>query len=138
MHVMALSIAVIVFSKHEDWRDVSKFSFPMLCFNLQEPLLFGMPVVLNAVFLLPFVLAPMANALIGWIAISWDIVPIFKYAIPMGMPPFFSGMMSTGSVMGGILQLVWLITDIFIYAPFVIVSNMAEPEELVPKEDEDQ
>lgn len=138
LHVMALSIAVIVFSKHEDWRDVSKFSFPMLCFNLQEPLLFGMPVVLNAVFLLPFVLAPIANALIGWIAISWDIVPIFKYAIPMGMPPFFSGMMSTGSVMGGILQLVWLITDIFIYAPFVIVSNMAEPEELVPKEDEDQ
>ena len=138
VHVMALAIAVIVFSRHRDWRDVSKFSFPLLCINMYDPLLFGMPVVLNPVFLLPFLLVPMANVLIGWVAISWGIVPVFKYVIPLGMPPFLGGMLSTGSVMGGMLQLVWLIMDIFLYAPYVIVSNMTDVNALIPKEDEDE
>ena len=137
VHVMALAIAVIVFSRHSDWRDVSKFSLPMTCINLYDPLLFGMPVVLSPVFLVPFVLVPAANVLIGWVAISWGIVPVFKYAIPLGMPPFLSGMLSTGSIMGAMLQLVWLVMDIFLYAPFVIVSNMADVDALVPKEDEE-
>ncbi len=136
VHVIALAIAVITFSKQEDWRTVSKFSLPMLAFNIQDPLLFGMPVVMNPVFLLPFLLAPVANVLVGWLAISWEIVPLFKYAIPLGMPPILSGILSTGSIMGGILQLVWIIMDIFIYAPFIIVSNMAELKDLVPNEEE--
>ena len=123
IHVLGLMIAILVFSQHEDWRSVSKFSLPLMAFNIQEIFVFGLPVVLNPIFLLPYIIAPIANTIVGWIAISWGIVPIFQIDLPWTMPLFFSGIAATHSLMGGILQLVWLVMDIFIYAPFVITAN---------------
>ncbi len=128
-HVLGLIIALLVFSKHEPWRAVAKFSLPCMLFNVQEVIAFGLPVILNPLFLLPYLAAPMANTLVGYFAISWGIVPVFKESIPWTMPFFLNGMMGTGSLMGGVLQLVWLLMDIFIYAPFVITANMIEFKE---------
>ena len=126
IHVLGLLIAILVFSKHESWRSVSKFSFPAMLFNIQEPVMFCLPVVLNPLFLIPYLAAPLANTLLGWIAISWGIVPVFETGLPWTMPILFSGTLGTGSFMGGVLQVVWLVMDIFIYAPFVITANMLD------------
>ncbi len=126
LHVLGLIIALLVFSKHEAWRSIAKFSLPCMLFNVQEVIAFGLPVILNPVFLLPYLAAPLANTLVGYFAISWGIVPVFKESITWTMPFFLNGMLGTGSLMGGVLQLVWLILDIFIYAPFVITANMIE------------
>ena len=128
IHVMGLMIAILVFSQHESWRSVSKFSLPAMLFNVQEVLIFGLPVILNPIFLVPYILAPIANVLVGYFAISWGIVPIFQVDIPWTMPLILSPTIGTHSVMGGILQIVWLIMDIFIYAPFVITANAIEME----------
>ncbi len=126
IHVMGLLIAIIVFSQHESWRSVAKFSFPFMAFNVQEVFIFGLPVVLNPIFLLPYIFAPIANVVVGYIAISWGIVPIFQTEVPWTMPLFLSAAVGTHSIMGAVLQAVWLITDIFIYAPFVITANALE------------
>ena len=126
MHVLGLILAILVFSKHEAWRSVSKFSLPLMLFNIQEPIAFCLPVVLNPLFLIPYLMAPLANTMLGWIAISWGIVPVFKAGLPWTAPLIFSGALGTGSFMGGVLQAVWLVMDIFIYAPFVITANMLE------------
>ena len=130
IHVLGLIIAILVFSQHENWRTVSKFSLPLMLFNVQEVFIFGLPVILNPIFLIPHILAPMANTFVGYIAISWGIVPIFQVDVPWTMPLFVGAIVGTHSIMGGVLQVVWLIMDIFIYAPFVITSNALElPEE---------
>ena len=130
IHVLGLIIAILVFSQHENWRTVSKFSLPLMLFNVQEVFIFGLPVILNPIFLIPYILAPMANTFVGYIAISWGIVPIFQIDLPWTMPLFVGAIVGTHSIMGGVLQVVWLIMDIFIYAPFVITSNALElPEE---------
>lgn len=123
VHVLGLMIAILVFSQHENWRKVSKFSIPFMLFNVQELFIFGLPVVLNPIFLIPFILAPIANCFVGYFAIKWGIVPIFSANLPWTMPLFFSAAAATHSIMGGVLQVVWLIMDIFIYAPFVITAN---------------
>ena len=128
IHVMGLMIAILVFSQHEGWRSVSKFSLPTMFFNVQEVFIFGLPVILNPIFLVPYILAPMANTLVGYVAISWGIVPIFQVDIPWTMPLILSSAIGTHSIMGAILQIVWLIMDIFIYAPFVITANAIEVE----------
>ena len=129
IHVLGLIIAILVFSQHEEWRTVSKFSLPLMAFNIQEIFVFGLPVVLNPIFLIPYIFAPMANTIVGWIAISWGIVPIFQIDLPWTMPVFISGIAATHSIMGGMLQLVWLVMDIFIYAPFVITANSLKFED---------
>ena len=126
IHVMGLIIAIIVFSQHEKWRSMSKFSLSFMMFNIQEVFIFGLPVVLNPIFLVPYILAPLANTVVGYIAISWNIVPIFQIDMPWTMPLILSATIGTHSVMGGVLQIVWLIMDIFIYAPFVITANSVE------------
>lgn len=123
MQIMGLLIAIFLFSKRESWRAVAKLGFPAMLFNIQEPIAFGLPIVLTPVLLVPYILAPLANTVIGWLAISSGIVPVFKFVVPWTMPLFFGGAIGTGSVMGGLLQIVWLLVDIAIYAPFVIAAN---------------
>ncbi len=126
VQVMALSIAILVFSRHESWRGAAKLGLPLMFFNVFEPFVFGLPVVLNPIFLIPCLLAPLANTLVGYIAVSWEIVPVFIEGTSPVMPIMLNSVMSSHSVMGGVLQAVWLVMDIFIYAPFVITANMAD------------
>lgn len=124
MHIMGLVIAILIFSKKDSWRSVAKLGAPAMLFNIQEPIAFGLPIVLNPLLLIPYVLVPIVNTIIGYIAIGvLGIVPIFKYVVPWTMPLFFGGTIGTGSIMGGLLQLVWLAVDVVIYAPFIIVGN---------------
>lgn len=124
MHIMGLVIAILIFSKKDSWRSVAKLGAPAMLFNIQEPIAFGLPIVLNPLLLIPYVLVPIVNTIIGYIAIGvLGIVPIFKYVVPWTMPLFFGGTIGTGSIMGGLLQVVWLAVDVVIYAPFVIVGN---------------
>ena len=129
MHVLGLLIAIFLFSKRESWRAVAKVGFPAMLFNIQEPIAFGLPIVLNPLLLIPYILAPLANTIVGWLAVSAGLVPIFKYVVPWTMPLFFGGTIGTGSLAGGILQLVWLAMDICIYAPFVIAGNKIKDTE---------
>ncbi|MBQ1613781.1 MAG: PTS sugar transporter subunit IIC [Selenomonas sp.] len=129
MHVLGLLIAIFLFSKRDSWRAVAKVGFPAMLFNIQEPIAFGLPIVLNPLLLIPYILAPLANTIVGWLAVSAGLVPIFKYVVPWTMPLFFGGTIGTGSLAGGILQLVWLVMDICIYAPFVIAGNKIKDSE---------
>lgn len=123
MHIMGLVIAILLFSKKDSTRAVAKLGAPAMFFNIQEPIAFGLPIVLNPLLMIPYVLVPIVNTVIGYLAIAAGIVPIFKYVVPWTMPLFFGGTIGTGSVMGGLLQLVWLAVDVVIYAPFVIAGN---------------
>ncbi len=129
MQVLGLVIAILLFSKKDSQRAVAKLGAPAMLFNIQEPLAFGLPIVLNPLLLIPYILAPLANTVIGWLAISAGLVPIFKYVVPWTMPLFFGGMIGTGSLAGGLLQVVWLVVDILIYAPFVIAGNKVKDSE---------
>ena len=81
---------------------------------------------MNPALLLPFLIAPLANTVVAWAAVSWGIVPVFKFATADTVPMILSGVLGTGSLMGGVLHIVVFILDLFIYAPFVIVSNRVD------------
>lgn len=128
LQVMGLVLAIFIFSKKASWRAVTKVGFPAMLFNIQGPIAFGLPIVLNPILLIPYILSLIANTIIGWLAISTGIVPIFKYVVPWTMPSFFGGLIGTGSISGGLLQLVCIAADVCIYAPFVIAANKIKDE----------
>ena len=82
--------------------------------------MFGVPVVMNLSLALPFVLAPMVNVLVAWAAMSSGLVPLTRAEASWTMPPILSGFLTTGSVMGAVLQVVLIIIDIALYLPFFI------------------
>lgn len=89
-------------------------------FNINEPAMFGLPVVLNVSLIIPFILAPMLNAVVTYFAMSSGIVArTVGVAVPWTMPPIISGFLATGGhASGAILQIILIILDVMIYYPF--------------------
>lgn len=106
-------VLVDIFSQ-EKIRKLSAYCFPTLLLGLNTPFLFSLPIVLNPLFLIPYLLASMLNVGVGYLAIHWNIVPVFRYAVESCAPVFLQGWLATGDVMGTVLQLVWLSLDIVI------------------------
>ena len=94
-------------------------------FNINEPTMFGLPVVLNISLIIPFILAPMVNAIITYVAMKTGIVPLCNgTVIAWTMPPIISGFLATDSIAGSILQLInIIIIDVLIYLPFMSALN---------------
>lgn len=120
---LGVVIAVFLFARRDDYRAVGKIGLWPALFNIGEPVVFGLPTMLNPLFLIPCVVAPVINIVICWAAIASGLVPIVKYAVPWTMPVFFNGMLATGSWTGGVLQIVTVIVNVFAYAPFFAAAN---------------
>ncbi|MFD1452269.1 MULTISPECIES: PTS sugar transporter subunit IIC [Oceanobacillus] len=131
---LALLIAIFIVirrEKNHPYREVAKLSAPAGIFNINEPVIFGLPIVLNPVFLIPFIIVPVTLTIISYFALSWGLVPKTVAIVPWNIPPILSGYLVTGgSVKGIILQLVNLTVAILLYVPFVMAGVRAMKEKM--------
>lgn len=88
-------------------------------FNINEPTMFGIPVVLNILLLIPFVVAPVVNLIISYLSMASGLVPLTYTAPGWTTPPVISGFLATGSIRASILQIILVVVDILLYLPFV-------------------
>ena len=122
-HNLGLLIAIFVFSKKADWRAIGKLAIGPTIFNIGEPLMFGLPIMLNPILLIPSVLAPIVNVTIGYLMMSFNLAPVFKFSVPWTVPAVLNGALGTGSISGGIMQALYVLGSFLVYAPFVIINN---------------
>lgn len=122
---IALIIAIFVFSKREDEKTIAKLSFAPGVFNINEPVIFGLPVVLNPIYLVPFIVVPVLNLFIAWFFVDIiSFVPKIVALAPWTTPPVIGAFVATGFAWQAIiLTLGILIIDVLIYVPFVKVST---------------
>lgn len=95
-------------------------SLPMSLLNMNEPLLFGIPIVLNPVMFIPFLLTPVMSYIVAWNATVWGVVPAVHHAVSWTVPPLFNAWLSTNSWAAVLLQLFIIIMGCLIYYPFWI------------------
>ncbi|MGC5984441.1 PTS sugar transporter subunit IIC [Enterococcus faecalis] len=101
-------------------------------FNINEPTMFGLPVVLNVMLLVPFILAPIVNVVVAYSAMITGLVPLTRTVATWTMPPIISVFLTTGSLMGSVLQIVLIVLDILLYLPFFLaIEKQFKQEELV-------
>lgn len=101
-------------------KTLSPVTFLPGLFNINEPTMFGVPIVLNVLLLIPFVLAPIINLYIAWGAMASGSVPLTYTDPGWTMPPVISGLLATGSIKGAILQVLLIIIDVLLYLPFIM------------------
>lgn len=93
--------------------------------------MFGLPVVLNVMLLVPFILAPMVNVVVAYLAMVSGLVPLTRTVASWTMPPIISGFLTTGSMSGSVLQILLIIIDVLLYLPFFLaVEKQFKAEEL--------
>lgn len=116
---LSLLIAMLFFCKSKRIKELGKLAFIPGIFGINEPIIFGLPIVLNPMILIPFMLVPAINIIISYLCMSIGFVPLCSgVAIPWTMPVILSGFLSTGW-QGALLQLLLLILGVFIYMPFI-------------------
>lgn len=117
--MLCLIIAILLFARKKGVRNLAVMAAPSVLFNISEIALFGIPVILNPIFLVPFLLVPVSNFLITYAAIYAGLVPHIVNEVDWTTPMILSGYQATGSWAGAVLQIVCLIVGVLIYMPFV-------------------
>jgi PTS system cellobiose-specific IIC component len=99
-------------------------------FNINEPITFGMPIVLNPIWVIPFILTPIVLVTVAYIAVSTHLVHPVIASVPWTTPPIIGGFLATSHWSGAALAVVNLAISFIIYLPFVIISNKADEKAL--------
>lgn len=121
---LGLIIAIFIFSKRLENREIAKLSVIPGCFNINEPVIFGLPIILNPIMMIPFVLAPVVSILIGYTCITLQIIPPITYGVPWTTPgPIIAFLGTGGNFMALVVSILCLIVSVLIYTPFVLALN---------------
>lgn len=106
-------------SRSKQLRELGKLEAVPAVFNINEPLLFGLPIVYNVRLFVPFLLAPMTCSMVAYAAIATHLVPKIIVQQPWPIPVGLGGMMATASWQGAVLALVNAVVAFLIWYPFI-------------------
>ncbi len=126
---LALLISLLIFSKRKMNRNLAKMAIFPGIFNINEILVFGLPIIYNPIMLIPFITTPIVMFLISYIAFTAGLVPPVITEVTWTTPIIFSGYIATKSVAGSILQIVNLCVGVLIYMPFVRIFDKIKNNE---------
>ncbi|CAJ1178659.1 cellobiose PTS, EIIC [Companilactobacillus paralimentarius DSM 13238 = JCM 10415] len=135
---LGLIIAIFLVSRRKDYRAIAKLAFVPGLFNINEPLMFGLPIVLNPIMAIPFVLTPVVNILVGYfvtVVFNWIPSPAISmsWTTPGPLMPFIG---TGGNLLGLVIGFVCLAISVAMYFPFVLAANkMAVPDDDENKEE---
>ena len=116
---IGLIISIFIFGKREDNRAIATLSIVPGLFNINETITFGIPMVLNPILAVPFILTPAICIFVGWLLINIGFCPRIVLEVPWTTPPLLQGFLATGGdIMGALAQLIVLTLSVVFYAPF--------------------
>ena len=127
---LSLLLAIVIFAKSKHIKSVGAIGIVPGIFNINEPVLFGLPIILNPIMLIPFNIVPMVFVTTQYIAMNIGLVskPL-GVAFPWPTPAVISGFITVGDLSGALIQIVNLIIGAMIYLPFLRIIDKASKKE---------
>lgn len=118
---LSLIVAILVTGQRPAVRAIALASIAPALLNINELLLFGLPLILNIRFLTPFLLVPVVNVLMSWLVIHAGWVPPAATALPFNSPIVANAWLVSGGDGAAVaLQVFNVLIGAAIYAPFVM------------------
>lgn len=130
-----LSLIMILVCKSQRVKKLSQLSLVPGIFGINEPIIFGLPIVLNPIILIPFALVPTINIIIAYFCMDLGLVAYTNgIQLPWTTPPIISGFLVSGwqaSVLQGLL----ILLGMAVYYPFIkVLDTQYLKEELEAEE----
>jgi PTS system cellobiose-specific IIC component len=115
-----IALALLMLNSREPgFRKVSRISMPTQIFQINEPIFFGFPIVLNPVFMIPYILNALILTAITYLLMHWNIINKPFVNVPWTTPPIIGHYLVTG---GDWRAAVWGVVSILlamsVYFPF--------------------
>ncbi|QOS99786.1 PTS cellobiose transporter subunit IIC [Brevibacterium sp. JNUCC-42] len=117
---LAMVVAMAFMAKSQQMKSLGRLSLAPGLFNINEPVIFGMPIVMNPLLIIPFVITPVVLLCVSYFAMSTGLVARPSgISVPWTTPLLISGYLATGAKKSGLyLQLINFILAFAIYYPF--------------------
>lgn len=120
-NTLSLLLCILLFSREKRHIALALSALPLVMFNINELLLFGLPIIFNPTLIVPFVLVPMASFMLVYGVMELGLVNPVSTIVDWMTPPFLSGYLATQNSFGGVaLQLAVISLGIAIYRPFYL------------------
>ena len=106
-------------SRSAHLRAIGKLSLVPSAFNINEPVIFGTPIVMNPTFFLPFIVAPLVNSVIAYAAVKMDLIGRVISVVPWTAPAPIGAAWGTGwDLRAALLVVVLALVSAVVYYPF--------------------
>ncbi|WP_010489294.1 EAL domain-containing protein [Pseudomonas sp. S9] len=116
---LSLLIAIFIGTSDPTSRRLAKIAAPFALFNINEILIYGLPIVFNPRLLVPFIAAPLVNFLIAYAAIATGYFSFNGHPFPWITPPLLNAYIASGNISTALLQVGLILVSTCIYLPFV-------------------
>ncbi|MDI9217212.1 PTS sugar transporter subunit IIC [Clostridium tertium] len=116
---IGLAIVLLLFAKSSYGKQLSRTAIIPSIFNINEPIIFGAPVVLNPTLIIPFIIAPLITGTVAWFATSMGLVSRVIVTAPWTLPGPIGAFMATNDWRAAVLNIICILISIVIYYPFV-------------------
>ncbi|WP_026682576.1 PTS cellobiose transporter subunit IIC [Virgibacillus sp. Bac332] len=124
---MTLAVIILIFliGRSRQLKELGKLGAPAGVFNVNEPIIFGLPIIMNPLIIIPWLVAPVVVTIITYFAMSTGLVPPpAGVIVPWTTPVILNGFLATGNAwQGGVLQAVNLVIVIAIWWPFLKIMD---------------
>lgn len=120
---ISLILAIFLFSKRKDEKEIAKLGLFPGIFGINEPIIFGMPIILNPVYAIPFVLSQLSATIISYVATVTGFIGCATVEVPFGLPLFVNAFVGLQSFQAIIVEAIVIAVAFIIYIPFVKISN---------------
>ena len=137
---IGLVLYMVAFAKSKQLKTLGKLELVPAIFGINEPILFGIPVVMNPLLAVPFVAMPLISCLVQYFALYLGICPLYgAIEVPWTCPPVISGFL-VGDWRTALLQIVIFFLSFLVYLPFIrrIDKMNLKQEEEAADGDEDE
>ncbi|RRK09846.1 PTS sugar transporter subunit IIC [Lactiplantibacillus garii] len=122
--LLALVIAIFINSNNHNYHVVARWGLLPALFNSNGPILTGLPVLYNPIYLIPFMVAPLVNMGIAAVAVALKWIPAVVYPVPIGTPgPLIAFIGTNGNLVAFLLGIVCLAVSVVIYLPFLHLAE---------------
>lgn len=129
-------VCLFLFSKSKYLKKLGKLCLIPGIFNINEPVIFGAPIVMNPVLAIPFIAAPLVITTISYFFTVSGLIPMMMAKLPFTLPAPMAAVMSTNwSWLAGVLVVINFFIALAIYYPFF---KLFEKQQLEKENNESQ
>ncbi|MEO0889439.1 MAG: PTS transporter subunit EIIC, partial [Pseudomonadota bacterium] len=118
-NTISLVLCMLFLTKNRSYKALAVAALVLSLFNINEPIIYGLPIMFNPVMIVPFLIAPIVGLVIAYVATAMGLVAPITEIMSWMTPPLASGYIGTGYTWTGvILQLIIILVGVVIYYPF--------------------
>ncbi len=129
---LSLLVAILIFGRSKRYRTLAKLSAAPNIFGINEPVIFGLPIMFNPILFIPFVLSSVVSGTIGFLAVKVGFITTYNASVALGMPWTLPKILTSYFIYGWqglVTRIIILIVIVFLYYPFFKVLDNQELRE---------